>query len=59
MLSGNTTGVVGGAMLTSLGNIQMEHVPDPLHPAGHDGCGFPGASPALLWMSRRRAGFCR
>jgi tripartite-type tricarboxylate transporter receptor subunit TctC len=25
--SGNTTGVVGGAMLTSLGNIQMEHVP--------------------------------
>jgi tripartite-type tricarboxylate transporter receptor subunit TctC len=25
--SGNTTGVVGGAMLTSIGNIQMEHVP--------------------------------
>ena len=25
--SGNTTGVVGGAMLTSIGQVQMEHVP--------------------------------
>ena len=25
--SGNTTGVVGGAMMTAIGNVQMEHVP--------------------------------